>query len=70
MNWSVLTSDSFLNRYSGNLREHETIAAYFQIKKIAKNSGKRLQWHPLKSEFLKNRGRYRKMVLGHYRGIS
>ena len=24
-------------------------------------SGKRLQWHPLKSEFLKNRGRYHKM---------
>ena len=23
------------------------------------------QWHPLKSEFLKNRGRYHKMVLGH-----
>ena len=24
----------------------------------------------MKSEFLKNRGRYHKMVLGHYRGIS
>ena len=30
----------------------------------------RLQWHPLKSEFLTNRGRYHKMVLGHHRGIS
>ena len=26
------------------------------------DSGKRLQWHPLKSEFLENRGRYHKMV--------
>ena len=26
----------------------------------------RLQWNPLKSEFLKNRGRYHKMVLGHH----
>ena len=34
-------------------------------------SGKQLhvQWHPLKSEFLKNRGRYHKMVLGHHRRI-
>ena len=30
----------------------------------------RLQWHPLKSEFLTNRGRYHKMVLVHHRGIS
>ena len=30
----------------------------------------RLQWRPLKSEFLKNRGRYHKIVLGHHRGIS
>ena len=36
----------------------------------SKYSGKRLQWHPLKSEFFKNRGRYHKMVLGHHRGIS
>ena len=34
-------------------------------------SGKRLQWLPLKSEFLKNRGSwYHKMVLGHHKGIS
>ena len=26
--------------------------------------------NPLKSEFLKNRGKYHKMVLGHHRGIS
>ena len=30
----------------------------------------RLQWHPLKSEFLQNRGRYHKMVLVHHRGMS
>ena len=29
-------------------------------------SDKRLQWHPLKSEILKNRGRYHKIVLGHH----
>ena len=37
---------------------------------VSSYSLRRLQWHPLKSEFLKNSGRYHKMVLGHHRGIS
>ena len=40
------------------------------ISKLPSYSDKRLQRHPLKSEFLKNHGRNLKMVLGYHKGIS